>query len=107
MHTHKEGELYKVIVAYGKSFPLYYGYYEERDRQSPYAEPVEIYPKFKENPVYTDEGIPFVTEMQDVCPHFSGQRHADSICYDCAYYKKCEELLGICTCPQNRRKDDE
>lgn len=105
MHSaHKEGDLYKIIVAHGKSFPLYYGYYDDSDRNSPYAEPIEIYPQFKQDPIYTDDGIPFVTEMQDICPHFTGDAHEDSICVECAYYQKCEELLGICTCPYNRRE---
>ena len=34
----KEGDLYKVITIYGKTFELYYGYYEEKDRYSKYNE---------------------------------------------------------------------
>lgn len=105
MHSaHKEGDLYKVITAQGKTFEIYYGYYEEADRYSPYAEPVEIYPRFTEEPVYTDGGMPFVTEMQDVCRHFQGVQSRDNTCGECAYYKKCEDLLGVCTCPYNRRE---
>ena len=63
----EEGALYKVITAHGKTFELYYGYYEEIDRHSKYNEPMEIYPNFLENPVYTDDGIPFVTAMQKHC----------------------------------------
>ena len=49
---HKEGDLYKVITAYGRSFEIKYGYYEEIDRKNPNVEPMEIYPNFIEKPVY-------------------------------------------------------
>ena len=39
---HKEGELYKIIEAHGKTFEIYYGYYDEADRQNPYVEPMEM-----------------------------------------------------------------
>jgi len=99
----KEGDLYKVITAHGKSFEIRYGYYEEIDRHSRYPEPIEIYPNFIEQPVYTDEGIPFVTAMQTPCGHFKGEPDEDNTCYECSHYEKCEELLGICTCPKNRK----
>ena len=100
---HREGELYKEISAHGRVFRLYYGYYEENDRYSKYNEPVELYPDFIKNPVYTDEGVPFATAMQDPCQFFKGKRDEDSTCYHCSYYNKCEELLGICTCTGNRK----
>ena len=98
----KEGDLYKVITAYGKTFHLYYGYYEECDRYSKYNEPVEIYPDFIKEPVYTDDGVPFVTAMQVPCRYFKGELDEDNTCYQCANYKKCDELLGICTCKKNK-----
>lgn len=100
----KEGQLYKVLTAHGKEFPLYYGYYEEKDRYSKYNDPVEIYPNFIACPVYTDDGIPFVTAMQDICKHFSGKKGEDSTCYHCSHYKKCEELLGVCQCTARRKR---
>lgn len=101
---HREGELYRVIHAHGKSFEIYYGYYDDKDRQNPNSEPMEMYPSFKESPIYTDEGIPFVTAMQTPCHSFMGEREGDDTCYQCAYYKGCEELLGICLCPSRRRQ---
>ena len=98
----KEGDLYKVFTAYGKTFEIRYGYYEEIDRHSKYNDPIEIYPNFIDNPVYTDDGIPFTTAMQDPCKYFKGQKDEDSTCYHCSYYEKCEELLGICICPKNK-----
>ena len=98
---HREGELYKIINAHGKTFEIYYGYYDEADRQNPYVEPMEMYPNFVEAPVYTEKGIPFVTAMQPPCKHFKGEDDVDNTCYQCAYYEKCEELLGICRCSKN------
>ena len=101
---HKEGELYKIIEAHGKTFEIYYGYYDEADRQNPYVEPMEMYPNFVEAPVYTDKGIPFVTAMQSPCKHFKGEDDVDNTCYQCAYYEKCEELLGLCKCKARYKK---
>lgn len=108
---HKEGDLFKVITAYGKSFELRYGYYDEQDRYSKYNEPVEIYPNFLENPEYTDDGIPFATAMQDRCKSFklkdkNNDEGEDNTCFHCIYYEKCDELLGICKCPKRRKKAD-
>ena len=100
----KEGDLYKVITAYGKTFELYYGYYEEIDRHSQYNDPREIYPNFLEIPVYTDEGVPFATAMQKSCKHFKGVSDEDNTCYQCGYYEKFEELLGVCKCKARRKK---
>ena len=101
---HKEGELYRIIEAHGKTFEIYYGYYDEADRQNPYVEPMEMYPNFVEAPVYTEKGIPFVTAMQPPCRYFNGVSDVDNTCYQCAYYERCEELLGLCTCPHNRKE---
>ena len=105
----KEGDLYKIITAHGKTFELYYGYYEEIDRHSKHSEPIEIYPNFIENPVYTDDGIPFATAMQDPCKHFKlgagrSDDGEDNTCSHCRYYEKCEELLGVCRCKAKQQK---
>ena len=99
----KEGELFKVIHLYGKTFEIRYGFYEECDRNNQFAEPMEIYPDFLKQPQYTDEGIPFITAIQSPCSYFAGNRDANSICEDCAHYLHGEELLGTCTCPQNQK----
>ena len=101
---HKEGELYKIIEAHGKTFEIYYGYYDEADRQNPYVEPMEMYPNFIQNPVYTEKGVPFAVAMQSPCKHFNGEADADNTCYQCAYYEKCEELLGLCKCKARYKK---
>lgn len=106
----KEGDLFKVITAYGKSFELRYGYYDEQDRHSKYNEPIEIYPDFLEHPEYTDEGIPFATAMQDRCKHFklkdkNNDEGEDNVCFHCIHYEKCDELLGVCRCKARRKNE--
>ncbi len=99
----KEGNIFKIIQLYGKTFELIYGFYEERDRHTHYAEPVAIYPDFIEHPQYTDDGIPFVTAMQVPCRNFEGKKSEDSGCGDCGFYRHGEELIGNCACPKNRK----
>lgn len=101
--TPKEGELYKEVTISGKTFRLLYGYYESFERESPFNEPIPIYPNFIEDPHYTDEGIPIATAMQNVCQFYSGKNDEDSSCADCGFFQSCEELFGLCNCPQNKR----
>jgi hypothetical protein len=101
----KDGELYKVITAHGATFEIRYGYYEEADRQNPSIQPMEMYPNFLKNPVYADMGMPFVTAMQKTCPQFKGDQDEDNTCYQCGYYEKCEDLLGLCKNPLRKRKE--
>ena len=100
----KEGDLYRIIRAHGRVFEIRYGYYEEADRQNPLVSPMEMYPNFEKEPVYTDDGVPFVTAIQSPCSHFSGEEDEDNTCYQCAHYEKCEELLGLCRCRARQRK---
>lgn len=99
----KEGDLYKVITAFGKSFEIYYGYYEDDDRYSRYAEPTEVFPNFLEKPQYTDDGIPFATAIQPPCEHFCKIKDINDCCGDCAYYEKVEELIGLCRCGKRKK----
>ena len=87
----------------GKTFRLLYGYYENFERESPFCEPMPIYPDFTKEPHYTAEGIPMVTAMQSVCALYEGKNDEDSTCVDCAFFQKSEELFGFCNCPQNRK----
>ena len=102
MQKNKEGDLYGKITVYGKTFEIYYGYYEEFERNSIYNDPVPIYPNFKENPEYTDEGYPVVTEMQAACEHYSGSDHEDS-CGQCKSFKKGDRLFGLCESAKRRK----
>ena len=104
---HEEGELYKVITTFGRTFELRYGYYGEKDRQNPLCQPVVIYPDFTAEPLYTDEGEPFVTMLQDACESYRGEsnRTPDTTCAECKYFERGEEWFGICTCERNRKNE--
>lgn len=99
----KEGDLFKIIQLCGKTFEIRYGFYEDCDRYSPYAEPMEIYPDFIKDPQYTDDGMPFITAIQPPCENFDGKQNENSTCEECSFYQQGEELLGICTSPENKQ----
>ena len=105
MNNIREGDLFKIIKISNHTFEIKYGYYDESDRQSKYSEPIPIFPDFIKNPVYTLEGHAFVTHMQDKCKYFKGDLRQDS-CFDCLHFKTGEDLIGICTCALNRRKNN-
>ena len=104
----REGDLYKIVTTFGKTFELRYGYYEQRDRESTLCEPAIIYPNFLEEPIHTDGGEPFVTAMQDCCERYSGdiKRTSDTTCAECKYFMQGEEWFGICTHQKNNKKYD-
>ena len=99
----REGDLYRIVTTFGKTFELRYGFYEERDRQSPLCEPAIIYPDFLKEPMFTEGGEPFVTMMQDACRAFKGDapRTPDTTCSDCKHFRQGEEWFGVCTSPEN------
>ena len=101
----KEGDLFKIIKLAGKTFEIRYGFYEECDRHTKYAEPIEIYPNFLHDPQFTDDGLPFVTAVQVPCEYFKGNPNENSTCEECSYYQHGEELIGICSCPMNTKED--
>lgn len=102
---HAEGDLYKTVELRGRTFTLYYGYYEECDRQNPLCEPIVIYPDFPASPVYTDDGEPFATVMQDACNNYRGEskRTPNTTCAECKYFQRGEDWIGICRCPKKRK----
>ena len=102
----KEGDLYKTINVFGKSFKLYYGYYDERDRYSKYGKLMEIYPDFINNPIYTDDGYPFVTAIQKVCENYTQIKDTTNRCVDCIHYQKGVELFGLCMCKERIKNNN-
>ena len=99
-----EGDLFKRIELYGNMFEIRYGYYEEIDR---IHDPIEIYPDFIKNPVYTDDGFPFVTLMQEPCQSFQPKNSdPERDCGNCKYMKRGDELIAVCRCPRNQRTSD-
>lgn len=104
--SNREGQLYKQLDISGRTFAIYYGYYEDADRYSRYNDPMPIYPDFRADPVHDGAGRPFVTYMQDACPHFSPRRRSsEPDCGACRHLEKGAELIGICTCPHNRKNE--
>ncbi len=93
----QEGDLYKTLNIYGRTFTLYYGYYEECERNNLLIEPMPIYPDFISNPEYTDKGQAYVTKMQDACKHFTGKFRQYNECAECEHYLHGDDLIGICT----------
>ena len=98
-----EGTLYKQLNIRGKFFEIRYGYYEDRDRNNPAIDPMPIYPDFLQQPQFTQGGFPFVTKMQDACPHYRGEASLCKECAECAFFHPEEDLIGICTCEENSR----
>ena len=103
MNRIREGDLYKIITVCGKVFELYYGYYDEIEKEGKYTEPIPIYPNFIKEPSYTDDGYPFATEMQDVCSCFLGREGEDS-CFACRHFEKGDELIGVCKCKMRQKE---
>ncbi len=101
--TPKEGDLYKEITISEKTFKIFYGYYEDFERESQFNDPMPIYPDFIKEPHYTPEGIPIVTAMQNVCEFYNGKNDEDCCCADCVFFKESVELFGFCNCPENKR----
>lgn len=101
----KEGDLYARIEHEGRTFELFYGYYEECDRQNPMVKPVPLYPDFVARPQYDNDGCPFATEMQDACELYVG-KDPDDGCYTCKYYRRVLDFIGLCTCEQRRKKEN-
>lgn len=100
----REGDLYKIMTVCGETFEIRYGYYEEKERYGPFNEPIPIYPDFLENPLFTKDGYPFVTQMQDACEGYAGQSKEDG-CFGCKYYRHGEDLLGICIYGANKKRN--
>lgn len=101
----KEGDLYKEISLFGQQFRIFYGYYEECDRKNPAVDPMPIYPDFIGRPVFTPEGLPFVTKMQDACGEYRGKDTGCPECADCLYYQHGEALIGLCVHTEKRNPD--
>ena len=101
----KEGEFYKRVEICGHTFELYYGYYEDCDRESPLCEPIPIYPDLIKYPIYTKEGFPIVTKMQDACDLYDGDeiKTSDTTCADCKYFKQEKDWFGACACIKRKK----
>ena len=102
----REGDLYKIINIDGIKFVIKYGYYDEKERHSKYNEPIPIYPNFNEKPQYSKCGKKFVTQMEDKCKYYDGDKNHDS-CNKCKYFISKEDLIGLCNHNLNKQKKGE
>ena len=102
MDKKKEGDLYGAVDIYGKRFVIYYGYYEEFERNSIYNDPVPIYPDLAKDPEYDSEGCPIVTQMQAACRYYSGSEEDDR-CGACAHFENGKMLFGLCKCHELKK----
>ncbi len=98
----KEGDLFKTVSLEGRTFVIRYGFYADFERENPENDPIPIYPDFRTHPVYTADGYPFVTQMQDLCPHGESLQK-EAYCVDCPHFRPGEELIGVCRHEANRR----
>ena len=98
----KEGSTYKLFSVEGHTFDIKYGYYEDYERDSMFGELVPIYPDLAADPVYTEDGRPLVTKMQELCPR-GNSLYMDGCCADCSHFSDREDLIGVCMCDDNKR----
>ena len=54
--------------------------------------------------LFTENGEPFVTAIQNPCESFEKVRDITDTCVDCKYFKPGEELIGLCSCKKNLRR---
>ena len=99
----KEGDLFARACVFGRTVEIYYGSYEDFERNSIYNDPVPIYPDLKLCPVFTDGGERIVTEMQLACEKYSGRPDEDR-CGRCSNFRRGELLFGLCTACENNEK---
>ena len=102
MHKPREGDFYGTFTVGGEVFEIYYGFYEAFERESPYNEPVPVYPDLKSHARYGADGAPIVTQMQLACEHYDGKESEDS-CGHCLHFQKGEALFGLCKCKERRK----
>lgn len=97
-----EGELYKTIVVAGHSFELRYGYYEEYERSV--GPPVVIFPNLIAAPIYSPDGYPLATQIQDPCRYFNLAAGRDEHwCGDCVHFVGAHPEIGECRCEHRKR----
>ncbi len=99
----REGDVYKVIQVGDKTFEIVYGYYSEEEKQ--WGEAMPILPDFTKTPIYTIDGEPLITRIQDACEFYevSENKEGDFWCADCVHNKSPKDEISICGCKHNRK----
>ncbi len=107
MRTPKEGELHCVTTVGGYTFELRYGFNQESERLC--GEPFVLYPDLAASPIYAPEGYRIVSAIQSVCPYYLPAPGAEpeDCCYTCGYYPDQIAEIGICSCEEMRRENQE
>lgn len=97
MTTPKEGDLYRTYQIDGHRFDIYYGYYDESERDR--VEPLPIFPDLKQKAIHTETGERIVTSLQLPCPHYSPKDpdRPELWCGDCCSYAGGRAEMGVCT----------
>lgn len=97
----KEGQPYKTITVGGHAFELKYGYYADREREL--CPPVVIFPDLNATPLYCGEGYPLVSQIQEICRHYTAANgYDDRWCGGCIYYSSEHREIGICRCKHRK-----
>lgn len=100
----EQKRLYKVFRAGGRSFPVYLEYDEHLGESYP------AYPDFEERPEYTDEGRPFATAEQEICPHCkpnASEKDPPGDCGGCGWFYREQtpyDPIGICMCDLKKKR---
>ena len=108
----KQDGSYKICRAGGREFKIYllYDCFLERE--------VGVYPDFKKNPEYTDDGRPFSSATDEACLHgrlknqqstSPGDFSACGDCGGCGFFHRDEtpwDIIGVCMCEMNRKRQN-
>lgn len=99
----REGDIHEVVCVGGHTFTIRYGYYAESERHT--IDPIPIYPCFESQPLYTSDGFPLITRIQDACEHYlsSDGNAGDGWCADCIFCGREHDEIGICQCAHRRK----
>ncbi|NMP38065.1 MAG: hypothetical protein GX051_08120 [Clostridiales bacterium] len=105
-----EGELYGVFTVAGHTITVYYGYMDERDRETELIQGdniVPVTPDFLKNPLYDENGAPLVTDIQDTCEFYAPEspEEPEEWCRDCKYFPPDKPKIGVCLCENRRCKE--
>ncbi|MBQ8229234.1 MAG: hypothetical protein IJZ32_00895 [Clostridia bacterium] len=101
------GALYKTVEIDGVRFDIYYGFYNEREKELGY-EPTPVYPNFDKNPQYTKNGELVVAVYKDLCEHYKPLPKTIELdgCVNCVHFDRREEYIGLCKCEHCKKADE-
>ena len=99
----REGDIYEVLSADGKTFEIRYGYYEDFERDG--SAPIPIYPDLEKTPIYGVSSKRIVTFMQEPCGYYEPRvKDAETYCGCCKHYPNNKQMINACRCKENDLK---